>query len=458
MFKNFIQKRLEHLVRKYFKKKNIKLIVVTGSVGKTTTKMAIATVLGERYAVRVHDGNHNTHLSAPLAMLGIEYPENVHSISSWIAVWRAAHIRLRQKDDVEVVVQELGTDQPGDIAHFGKYLKPDIAVVTAVSPEHMEFFGTIDAVAREELAVASFSGLTVVNRDDCDQRYASFAATNQIDTYGLGDGAEYQIVLEPSSPLDGRIGQLIAPEWGKLPVTLQVVGDQGVKAATAAAVVGAKLGLTSQQVAIGLSKIRPVAGRMNVLRGLEDSVLIDDTYNASPLAVKAALNTLYAIEAPQRIVILGSMNELGETSAQAHAEIGAYCDPNKLDWVITIGADAGQYLAPEAAKKGCQVKSFESPYRAGGFAHSVLKTHGVVLAKGSQNGVFAEEALKVLLHATEEETQLVRQSTYWLNRKAQQFSPDLSEEQQAAMPTQPAQPQSAPQAKPETIDQLEREN
>jgi len=443
MFKKFIQKRLESSVKKYFRKKNVKLVVVTGSVGKTSTKMAIATVLGERYAVRVHEGNHNTPLSAPLAILGIEYPENVHSISAWIAVFRAIGIRMRQADDVEVVIQELGTDHPGDIARFGAYLKPDIAVITAVSPEHMEFFGTIDAVAKEELFVASFSKLTVVNRDDVDMKYASYAETNQIDTYGLGDGAEYQIILEPSNPLDGRIGQLIAPEWGKLPVTLQTVGDQGAKAATAAATVGAKLGLTGQQVAIGVSKIRPVAGRMSVLRGLDGSVLIDDTYNASPLAVRAALDTLYAIEAPQRIAILGSMNELGETSAQAHDEIGRYCDPAKLDWVITIGQEAGKYIAAAAAKSGCQVKSFASPYQAGGFAHSVLKPHAVVLAKGSQNGVYAEEALKVLLHATEEETQLVRQSDAWMARKREQFSPDLSEEPLATHSTTATSPKPA---------------
>lgn len=422
MFKKFIQKRLERVVKRYFRKKKIKLVVVTGSVGKTSTKMAIATVLGEKYAVRVHDGNHNTHMSAPLAMLGIEYPENVHSISAWIAVWRAAGIRMRQKDDVEVVVQELGTDQPGDIAHFGKYLRPDIAVVTAVSPEHMEFFETIDVVAKEELAVASFSGLTIINRDDISQDYAKYADTHEIDTYGLQDGAEYRIVLKPSSPLEGRIGQLIAPEWGELPVNLQTIGEQGAKAATAAAVVGAKLGLTSQEVAVGLSKIRPVKGRMNVLRGLKNSTLIDDTYNASPLAVKAALDTLYAIDTVQRIAILGSMNELGASSAQAHEQIGKLCDAAKLDWVITIGSEAEKSLAPAAAGNGCQVKSFASPYQAGGFAHSVLKPGAVVLAKGSQNGVFAEEALKVLLHETEEEASLVRQSPYWLKRKSEQFS------------------------------------
>ena len=158
MFKKHIQKVLEKYTRKYLKKFQPKLVLVTGSVGKTSTKLAIATVLSEKYRVRVHSGNHNTHLSVPLAILGINYPDNIRSISEWLRVRKAARKRLRQKEkDCDVIVQELGTDRPGDIAHFGSYLYADVAVVTAVSPEHMEFFKTIDDVAQEELVVSQFS-------------------------------------------------------------------------------------------------------------------------------------------------------------------------------------------------------------------------------------------------------------------------------------------------------------
>jgi len=334
-------------------------------------------------------------------------------------------LRIRQEKDVDVIIQELGTDHIGDVEHFGKYLNPNIAVITAVSEEHMEYFKTLDAVAKEELSVAAFSQLTIINRDDIDEKFAPLARTQSIDTYGLSDKAEYRLIIEPASPLDGRIGRLICPEWDEVPVNLQLVGDHSLKAATAAACVGAKLGLTSQHIAVGMSKIKPVAGRMRVLQGLNETVLIDDTYNASPRAVKAALDTLYAItDAPQRIAILGSMNELGETSPQAHEQIGMYCDPAKLDWVVTIGADANKYLAPAATKKGCQVKSYDSPYEAGGFVHSVMKERAVILAKGSQNGVFAEEALKMLLHDSDDEQKMVRQSETWMNIKHQQFNLD----------------------------------
>ena len=420
MFKKFIQLALESRTRAYLRKHKPKLIVVTGSVGKTSTKMAIATVLSEKYRVRLHEGNHNTPLSVPLAVMGVEYPQNIRSLKEWWAVFGAINLRINQHDDAEVIVQELGTDSPGDIKAF-RYLHPDIAVVTAVSPEHMEFFQNIDAVAKEELGVAKWSKLTVINRDDIDEKYAKYADTTSIDTYGMGEKAEYRIIVEPASPLDGRIGQLKTPEWGEIPINLQLVGDHSIKAAAAAATVGARMGLTSQEVAIGISKIVPTSGRMQILRGLENTTIIDDTYNASPLAVAAALKTLGDIDSPQRIAILGSMNELGGTSAEEHRRVGELCSPEKLAWVVTIGEDAKQHLAPAAQKKGCRVESFTSPYDAGAFVHRMLKPGTVVLAKGSQNGVFAEEAVKILLHSTEDEEKLVRQTPAWLEIKERQF-------------------------------------
>lgn len=413
---------MERKVKKYFKKYQPMLVVVVGSVGKTSTKTAIATVLAEKFRVRAHDENHNMDISVPPALLGVTFPEEVHSVSAWIRVLRAMSIRIKEPKDVDIIVQELGTDKPGDISYFSKYLVPDIAVVTAVSDEHMVNFGSLDEVAKEELSVAAYSKLTVINRDDIDEHFASYAQTTTIDTYGLGEHAEYRLIVETANPLDGRMGKLVAPEWGELPVSAQLVGDHALKAVAAAACVATKLGLSSKQIAVGVSKIRSTKGRMNVLRGMEDSTIIDDTYNSSPLAAKAALMTLYEIETPQRIAILGSMNELGATSAISHETVGKLCDPAKLEWVVTIGDEAAKYLAPAAEKQGCQVRSFKTPYQAGGFVHSVLRHGAVVLAKGSQNGVFAEEAVKELLHSTEDEEQLVRQSDYWQNVKENQFS------------------------------------
>lgn len=422
MFKYFVQKRLEHYARRYLKKHKVKLVVVVGSVGKTSTKLAIATVLGEKLRVRTHEGNHNTPIATPVSILGIEYPDDVHSISAWRTVFKAARLRIKQPTDTDVVVQELGTDQPGDIKKFCRYLRPDIAVVTAVSHEHMEFFKTLEAVAREELYIAKYAALTIVNRDDIDAKFAPFAETKAISTYGSSDKAEYRIAADMANVLQGGVmGTFYAPEWDPASVNLQLVGEHSIKAAAAAGAVGAKMGLSLQEITIGLARIRAVPGRMNVLRGVQGSTLIDDSYNSSPLAVLAALTSLYEIESQQRIAILGSMNEFGTLSKKAHETVGRACDPRYLDWVVTVGTDAGQYLAPAAKQKGCQVRSFSNPYQAGGFVHSIVKQGAVVLIKGSQNGVFTEESTKVLLHDSSDESLLVRQSPAWMARKQATF-------------------------------------
>lgn len=422
MLKKHIQKTLEKYVRKYIAKHKPKVILVTGSVGKTSTKLAIATVLSEKYRVRVHAGNHNTHMSVPLGILGIAYPDNIRSISEWMKVRKAAKKRIKAKEsDCDVIIQELGTDSPGDIAHFGTYMYGDIAVVTAVSPEHMEFFKTLDAVAQEELGVSNFARATAINRDDVDGQFAQYIQTPSITTYGLGGAAEYRFNIEDQS-LKGAIGKLILPTIGEVAVSLKVTSESGIKSAIAGAFVGHQLGMSPQEIVAGMTKITPPSGRMNVLRGLKNSLIIDDTYNSSPLAVEAALNTLYKAATPQRIAILGDMNELGEASTAEHEKIARLCNPDMLHYLVTVGPQTKQHLAPAAMQKGVPTKSFDDPISAGAFVHSILERDAVVLGKGSQNGIFIEEALKILLHETEEEWQLVRQSPEWLAEKDKQFA------------------------------------
>jgi UDP-N-acetylmuramyl pentapeptide synthase len=146
-------------------------------------------------------------------------------------------------------------------------------------------------------------------------------------------------------------------------------------------------------------------------------MIIDDTYNASPAAVKAALDSLYAIDTPQRIAILGMMNELGNLSPETHKKIGEYCDPKHLNLVVTIGKDANDFLAPAAEKRGCRVYKASDAKDAGEFVKKEMVQGATILAKGSQNGVFAEEAVKILLDDPSDRSKLVRQSEVWLKKK-----------------------------------------
>lgn len=427
MFKKIIIQLLQYQAKRYFKKHQLKVVAVAGSVGKTSTKMAIVAVLSQKYKVRFQPGNYNVDVSVPLVIFDLPLPENIRSPFGWLSTLLKTQKLISAKSTpADVVVLELGADKPGDIEAFKTYLNPDIAVITAVAAEHMETFKTMEAVAREELAIAGFSKLTLINRDDVSEDYASFANTTNVDTYGMGGTAEYLFVIEDAVAGQGFRGRFVSPEFGEVPTKLSVIGEHNIKAVVARGAVGVKLGLTSRQVVDGMAAVRPVMGRMNLLRGVQQSFIIDDTYNSSPIAAIAALQSLYLFPAPQRIAILGSMNELGAMSAQLHEQVGKACDPGVLDWVVTIGEQAEKYLGPAAASKGCQVRSFKSPYEAGAFVHKVMQAGSVILAKGSQNGVFAEEAVKILLHDTHDETKLVRQSAEWKAKKSQQFDNSVS--------------------------------
>lgn len=423
MFKSHIQAKLERAVKKYFKKHpEVKLVAVVGSVGKTSTKVAIGTVLNEKYRVRLHEGNHNSELSAPLAILGVEYPQNIRSLRQWRAVFRAIRVRIKAPSDVDVIVQELGTDGIGQIPHFGTYLNPDIAVVTAVSAEHMEFFKTLNNVAAEELAAANFSKSALINRDDIDGIYATDITNPNINTYGTTDVAEYRFDIDDYTIESGFKGLFVAPEFSEAVQTnLQLVGEHSIRAAVAAGAVAAKLGLAPSEIDAGMRKIRAVNGRMNVLRGVNESIVIDDTYNSSPLAVESALRALYQLNVPQKIAVLGSMNELGDSSGQEHELVAQWCDPIQLSHLVTVGEEAAKYLAPIAQTRGCQVTSFKGPLEAGAFVHKFLEKGGAVLFKGSQGGIYLEEAVKVVLHSTEDEEKLVRQSPEWMAKKQKFF-------------------------------------
>lgn len=425
MFKNYIQRKLEGYVKKYLRvHPEVKLVIVTGSVGKTSTKVAIGTVLSEKFRVRLHEGNHNAELSTPLAILGIEYPKSLKSVGAWLAVFKAARLRISQPSDVDVIVQEVGSDGIGQVPHFGTYATPGVAVVTAVSEEHMEFFKTLDAVAMEELSAANFSKRALINRDNIAGKYAEDLTNANINTYGTTDAAEYHFTEEDYTIENGFTGMFsVRGEFDLgIKVNLKLMGEHSIRAAIAAGAVGVRMGLSADEIRSGMEKIRAVNGRMNVLRGVKNTIIIDDTYNSSPLAVESALEALYQLTVPQKIAVLGSMNELGDSAPSAHEAVGKLCNGNQLAYVVTVGDDARNYLAPAAQTNGCQVVCFDTALEAGAFVHKVLEDGAVILFKGSQGGIYLEEAVKIVLHSIDEESSLVRQSSEWLLTKQNFFS------------------------------------
>lgn len=386
--KNILVGILGWQVRRLRKKNDFKIIGVAGSIGKTSTKLAIAKVLEGGVRVRYQEGNYNDIVSVPLVIFGEQMP-SLWNVPAWKWILLKNEWQILRRFPFDVVVVELGTDAPGQIIRFKKYLRLDFAVLTAIAPEHMEFFKTIRNVAEEEWAIRFFAEEVFANRDLC-QILPENLNRNQVIFYGKDFDPDYK--YKALSPV-----QLYA-------VSIAVRLAERFK-------------ISKEKIKRAVEELRPFAGRMQKLSGIKNSVIIDDTYNASPVAVKMALDALYAYPATQRVAILGMMNELGESSENEHRQIGKYCNPKFLDLVITIGRDANRFLAPEARHSGCEVYEAKDSIDAGVFAQGRIEEGAVILAKGSQNGVFAEEALKSLLAHSADFSKLVRQDREWMKKK-----------------------------------------
>ncbi len=411
-FRRLIRPIIEFQAKRLIASKHLTVVAVAGSVGKTSTKQAIATVLRQKYRVLVHRGNYNDTMSVPLAVFNLQVPNPIWNPFGWIAVMLLMEYTIWRRYAYEVVVLELGTDHPGELPHFMTYLKPDISVVTAVAPEHMENFADLAAVAAEELAVAKGSKKLVINTDSIAAKYQKQYLA----------GHEATITYGEAGVVHWKPGDHLALGKDTIKVLPQVLGDHSRQALLSAATVARELGLSPGEIMAGVDAVRPVAGRMNPLPGINGSFIIDDTYNSSPEAAVAALEVLSQSKTGRHIAILGSMNELGADSPQYHQAVGTAAAG--VDLLVTIGDLANSNLGPAALVAGLDPTKWvpaDSPYAAGKHVALIVKTGDVVLAKGSQNGVFAEEAVKLLLADPADAAKLVRQSTAWARTKAAQF-------------------------------------
>ncbi len=413
-FKKIVIIILGSQVRRLRAKHNFKIIGVVGSIGKTSTKIAIAKILEQGMRVNYQEGNYNDIVSVPLVFFREEMPSPI-DIFSWLKIFISNEIKINSKYPFDAVVLELGTDGPGQIAEFRKYLELDIAVLTAIAPEHMEFFASIQDVAEEEWSVSFWSKLVFANKD-LSKNIPENIDHKKVIFYGKDFGSEYKIDNIVRG-VKGFYFEIIHNGKRIFDATYDAVSEVQLYSVAAACIIGLKFFVAPDKMKETLENFESFPGRMQKLQGVKNSVIIDDTYNASPDAVKIALDTLYSYPASQRIAILGMMNELGVSSESEHKKIGKICNPKLLDFVVTIGEDANKYLAPAARAAQCTVYEAKSSKEAGFIVLDKLRDHAVILAKGSQNGVFAEEALKPLLLSSQDYGRLVRQSPEWLKKK-----------------------------------------
>lgn len=401
--------------RKVIQKYQPRVIGITGSVGKTSAKEAIAKVLEGSFAVRKNEKNFNTEIGIPLAIIG--FRGQPKSFFNWLeALLDAVELLfVKQRDYPTVLVLEMGADHPGDIRTLTKIAPCDIGVVTAVGPTHLEYFSTVEEVLKEKSILVSHlrkGGVAILNHDDALVYPLRHRTQAQVSTYGYAASASVQAVevkasLEPwlqnikSKHLGGVTFKLVF-QGAAVPVRLQgLIGNPPVYAALAAAAVGINLGLNLHTITERLSALKGLPGRLSLIRGVRGTLIIDDTYNSSPVAAVEALSLMrdLAPSGNRRWAVLGDMLELGAYTKEAHEEVGsavvAKADARML---VTVGERARDIAraAMKAGKSRDMIFSFASPEEAGRFIQNRLLEGDVLLVKGSR-GMHMEKVVKELM-------------------------------------------------------------
>jgi UDP-N-acetylmuramoyl-tripeptide--D-alanyl-D-alanine ligase len=383
------------------------VIGITGSAGKTSTKEAVYTVLKEERKVRRSAGNFNNEIGVPLTILG-DYSE-IKGIFFWPKVFFKAIKQLifRNKDYPEILILELAADKPGDIHYLIELTRPSIGIITAIGkvPVHIEHYSNPQAVAREKgklIENLPAKGFAILNCDDEIVWSLKNKTRAHVISYGFKEDSDIQILgLEYKVNKDGfPEGMSFKIQYGNILVPFRLyntLGKPQVYAAAAAAAVGIAFGINLVKISEALEKYQPIEHRMNVKRGIKNTIVLDDCYNASPLSMNAALETFKEIPAKRRVAVLGDMLELGDYTIEMHEEIGKKVI-GIVDLLICVGT-AAKLIAESAIKHGFdkgKVIIFNNSESASKMIRKEIKEGDLILVKGSR-AIKLEEVVKEII-------------------------------------------------------------
>jgi UDP-N-acetylmuramoyl-tripeptide--D-alanyl-D-alanine ligase len=354
------------------------LIAVTGSNGKTTVTQMIAAILAAAYGEArrlATSGNLNNDIGVPLMLFGL----------------KASH---------RAAVLELGMNHPGEIAYLAQLVKPTVAVVNNAQREHQEFMATVEATARENgsvIASLPADGAVVFPADDGSAGiWQALANGRRVLDFALTGPAA--VTARSSLRPEGAWVALEAPT-GSLELSLPVAGTHNLRNALAATTATLAIGIDLDTIRIGLESFRPVAGRGSVFRTTSGARVIDDTYNANPDSVRAAIDLLAQAPAP-RILVLGDMGEVGEQGPAFHREVGVYASERGIETLLATGALSAQAVLAFGQLESGRARHFDDIATLIAAARSAALPESTLLAKGSRF-MRMERVVEALMEGTQ---------------------------------------------------------
>ncbi len=430
--KPLIQKILYFFSRAILKKYNPDIVGITGSVGKTSAREAVYIVLKGQFRVYRSEKNFNNELGVPFSVIGIS--ENPgRSYIQWMgiffkAVWLLVHTNRKYP---KVLILEMGADKPGDISYLTKLAPCTVGVITAISPAHLELFGDIETLAEEKKVMH-------LHLDDPQGKWAIYNEDDPILSgiresvharplsYGFSRRADVcvselsdSITFPSENDTLGGVHFTVAYQNESVHIELpHIVSKQSVYSVLAGIAVGIAYGLPLTRIADELREYESPRGRMRLLSGIKGTLLIDDSYNSSPLAARAALDVLAGVlihESAKRVAVLGDMLELGAYTEDEHIKLGEYVARLPIDVLYTVGPLA-RMIADAAREKGFdedRILCFDNPVLASVVLKDRIRKNDVVLIKGSQ-GIRLEKIVKELMaEPLLAQKMLVRQGKEW---------------------------------------------
>ncbi|MCB1667700.1 MAG: UDP-N-acetylmuramoyl-tripeptide--D-alanyl-D-alanine ligase [Pseudomonadales bacterium] len=358
---------LGQLARMYRDRFEGKLIAITGSGGKTTVKEMLASILRECGKVTATKGNLNNHIGVPLTLFS-----------------------LRSSDDFAVV--EMGASGPGEISYLCSLAWPDVVLVNNVMPAHVEGFGGVDAIARAKGEIYSGvnpAGTAVINLDEpyADEWCNRSVAIRTLRFSTSREDADFRAV-DIEQDEKGRCAFVLLAPKGRIAVRLALSGKHNVANALAAAACACAVGAPLQAVARGLAGMSSVDGRLSLHEGINESLVIDDSYNANPGSVKAAIDTLMSFSG-ERLLVLGDMAELGEQEVIFHEEVGRYAAEKGVSRLLATG-ELSINSVRECVIQGGDASHFDSKSELVEALLGALGPDTVVLVKGSRSAAMDE--------------------------------------------------------------------
>ncbi len=428
--RKILEKILRLMTRGVLRKYQPIIVGITGSVGKSSAKEAVALVLGAAFTVRKAEGNYNNEIGIPLTVIGAKSGGN--SIVRWVGVFcKWCSLMVFPKQYPEVLVLEMGIDRPGDMAFLLEFIPVKIGIVTQISSSHMAYFGTLSNIAREKgklIAALPEDGIAILNADDKRTLKMGEKTKAKVMTYGFEDGADIQadnFVFHREARRAEGLSFKVNFDGKTLPIRLpKVVAKHHIPAVLAALAAGIALKMNPFEVIEILEKFEPLPGRLRLLPGRDNTYLLDDTYNASPTSTRAALDVMGELMAPRKVVVLGDMLELGIDTDREHASLSQAVKSSGVHIVVTVGKHM-RALHEELLKDGFsrkQVLWLPDPMSAVEAVLSIIRSEDLILIKGSQGLRMEKVTEQLLVDPRTAESFLCRQSDEWRKKS---FSPPL---------------------------------